>query len=128
MKFESIDAYLATLNEPQRSTLSALRRTICDIIPDAEETISYNMPGFRLHGKVVAGFAAFKNHVSYFPHSGSVIPALGDAVKDYDGNAGTLRFASDKALPKTLVKKLIDTRIQQVLAEQAKKSKAKTKK
>jgi uncharacterized protein YdhG (YjbR/CyaY superfamily) len=71
MSQQEIDDYLANLDEPKRTTLQQLRQTIQSIIPDAEQGISYGMPAFRLHGKVIAGFAAFKNHLSYLPHSGS---------------------------------------------------------
>jgi hypothetical protein len=59
-----IDAYLADVDEPKRSTLQRLRQTILEVIPDAEEGISYGLPAFRVQGTVVAGFAAFKNHLS----------------------------------------------------------------
>ena len=72
MASSEIDAYLAGVEEPKRSTLQELRQTILEVIPEAEGGISYQVPAFRLHGKVVAGFAAFKNHLSYLPHSGSV--------------------------------------------------------
>src|SRR5471030_1706715 len=72
-----VDKYLRSLEQPKRGTLEALRRTILDIIPEEEQCISYGMPALRMQGKVIAGFAAFKNHLSYFAHSGSVIPKLG---------------------------------------------------
>jgi hypothetical protein len=71
-----IDEYLATLDEPKRTTLASVRDTIMAILPEAERYISYGMPAFKLRGKTIAGFAAFKNHLSYLPHSGSVIPQL----------------------------------------------------
>jgi len=114
MSRREVDAYIAALEEPKRSTLRKLRETIESIVPDAEQVISYGMPGFRLNGRVVAGFAAFKNHLSYLPHSGSVVPALGDAVKGYVYTAGSLHFPIDKPLPKSLVKKLIDVRLKQI--------------
>ena len=101
------------LGEPQRSTLADLRRTIMELVPEAEEIISYGMPAFRLQGKVVAGFAAFKQHVSYFPHSGSVLPSLKNDLKGYETSKGTLRFASDTPLSRALVKKLLKVRIDQ---------------
>jgi uncharacterized protein YdhG (YjbR/CyaY superfamily) len=67
------------LDEPKRSTLSRLRQTILDVAPDAEQCTSYGVPAFKVHGKAIAGFAAFKNHLSYLPHSGSVFPELADA-------------------------------------------------
>ncbi|MHB8380392.1 MAG: iron chaperone [Acidimicrobiales bacterium] len=113
MSSAEIDAYLAALAEPQRSTLTDLRRMIMEIVPEADEIIAYGMPAFRLHDKVVAGFAAFKNHVSYFPHSGSVLPSLKKDVKGYATSTGTLRFAPDEPLPRALVENLIAVRIDQ---------------
>jgi uncharacterized protein YdhG (YjbR/CyaY superfamily) len=115
---QEVDRYLAAVDEPGRSTLGALRQTIAELIPDAEECISYGMPGFRLQGKMVAGYAAYKNHLSYFPHSGSVIHELAGDLTKYETNAGTLRFPLDKPLPKRLVKKLVDVRIRQALKKQ----------
>ena len=77
MAAEDIDGYLASLEEPKRSTLEALRRSILDVVPEAEQCISYGMPAFKVQGKTVAGFAAFENHLSYLPHSGSVLGELG---------------------------------------------------
>ena len=115
MSKRDVDKYLASIELPKRRTLEALRRTILEIIPHAEQCISYGMPAFKLEGKVIAGFAAFKNHLSYLPHSGSVIPALGDAVAQYKRTRGALQFAVDKPLPRTLVKKLIALRKKQAL-------------
>lgn len=76
MARQDVDGYLAGLSEPQRGTLEHLRQGILDLLAGAEEGVSYGMPAFRIHGQVVSGFAAFKDHLSYFPHSGSVLPAL----------------------------------------------------
>lgn len=109
-----IDDYLAAIDEPKRSTLQKLRLTIRGFIPDAEECISYGMPAFRLEGKVIAGFAAFKNHLAYLPHSGSVLAKLSEDLAGYESTPGSLHFPIDKPLPKALVKKLIDTRLKEV--------------
>ena len=109
-----IDEYLDALDEPKRKTLQELRQTILGIIPNAEECISYGMPAFRLDGKVIAGFAAFKNHLSYLPHSGSVIPKLSEDLAGYKSTEGSLHFPIDQPLPKALVKKLIATRLKDV--------------
>jgi uncharacterized protein YdhG (YjbR/CyaY superfamily) len=114
-----IDDYLAALDEPKRTTLQALRQTIHGIIPHAEECISYGMPAFRLEGKVIAGFAAFKNHLAYLPHSGSVLGDLADDLAGYDSTPGSLHFPIDKPLPKSLVKKLIATRLEDVRKKSA---------
>ena len=109
-----VDAYLAALDEPKRTTLERLRTTILEIVPDAEQCIAYGAPAFKLEGKVISGFAAFKNHVSYLPHSGSVLPALADDVDRYSMSKGALRFPIDEPLPKALVKELIAVRRRQL--------------
>jgi uncharacterized protein YdhG (YjbR/CyaY superfamily) len=113
MSKADIDNYLASLEEPKRKTLEALRRTILDIIPEAEQCISYGVPAFRLQVKVIAGFAAFKNHLNYLPHSGSVFSELGDAISQYTFSSGALGFPVDKPLSRTLVMKLIAIRKRQ---------------
>lgn len=109
-----VDDYLAGLDEPKRSTLQHVRQSIRQVIPDAEECISYGMPAFRYQGKTVAGFAAFKNHLSYLPHSGSVLPALADDLVGYEQTTGSLHFAVDQPLPSALVDKLVTTRLKQL--------------
>lgn len=121
MSKKEVDAYLATLNEPKRSTLSELRQTILTIIPDAEECISYGSPAFRLEGKLVAGFAAFKEHLSYFPHSGSVFIAMPSEVSSYPTSKGALRFEVDAPLPRSLVERLLTVRIDQMREDQARR-------
>jgi uncharacterized protein YdhG (YjbR/CyaY superfamily) len=81
MSAADVDEYLRGIEEPKRSTLEALRQTILEIIPDAEQVISYKVPAFRVEGRIVAGFAAFKDHLSYLPFSGSVLPALASELE-----------------------------------------------
>ena len=114
---DEIDQYLADLEEPKRSTLQRLRQTILEVVPEAEEGISYQVPAFRIDGKVIAGFAAFKNHLSYLPHSGSVFPSLRDEVAGYKTSTGALQFPVDSPLPKHLVEQLIRVRIAQAFPE-----------
>ena len=111
MYAEEVDDYLRALEEPKRSTLEALRRTILEIVPDAEEVISYRVPAFRLGGRTIAGFAAFKHHLSYLPFSGSVLPRLADELTGYTMTKSALHFPIDRPLPKTLVEKLIELRL-----------------
>lgn len=115
MSEQEVDAYLASLDEPKRSTLEALRQTILEVVPDAEQCISYGAPAFRVQGKVIAGFAAFKNHLSYLPHSGSVFPEVGSEIGNYPTSSGALRFPVDEVLPKALVERLVTIRKRQAL-------------
>ena len=117
MSSAEIDDYLAVLDEPKRSTLEQLRRTILEVLPEAEEGIAYQLPSFRVDGVVVAGFGAFKNHLSYFPHSGSVLPVLAEELASYQTSRGTLRFAVDDPLPRSLVERLIEVRVAQALLQ-----------
>ena len=113
MTAREIDEYLASLEEPKRSTLAQLRVTIMEIVPDAEQGISYGMPAFKLRGKTIAGFAAFKEHLSYLPHSGSVIPELAAETAGYTSTKGSLHFPVDEPLPKPLVRRLLNVRMRQ---------------
>jgi len=109
----SVEDYLAALPEQQRSALEKLRRTIKAAAPDAIELISYQMPAFKLEGRFLVSFAAFKNHCSFFPASDAVMNALGKELKPYFSGKGTLRFLPAKPLPAALVKKIVKLRIQE---------------
>ena len=113
----TIDEYLSALSADKRDALQALRRTVRSVAPAAEECISYGMPAFRVHGKTIAGFAAFKKHLSYLPHSGSVFPELTDELAGYTKSTGALRFEIDQPLPQDLVEKLIAVRLRQASVE-----------
>ena len=114
MAHPDIDSYLAEQDDADRDALERLRRSIRAVVPDAEECISYGMPAFRLGGKVIAGFAAFKTHLSYLPHSGSVLPAMAEELAGYTQTKGSLHFTADHPLPDTLVASLIATRLRQL--------------
>jgi len=109
-----VDEYLRGLEEPKRGTLETLRSTILEIVPEAEQIISYGMPAFRVGGKTVAGFAAFKEHLSYLPFSGSVLSQLDDELQGYTMTKSALHIAVDEPLPKPLVEKLIAVRLAEI--------------
>jgi uncharacterized protein YdhG (YjbR/CyaY superfamily) len=71
------------------------------------------MPAFRVDGKVVAGFAAFKNHLAYLPHSGDVLPELADDLVGYEYTSGSLHFPIDEPLPDDLVRRLVEAKLTQ---------------
>jgi uncharacterized protein YdhG (YjbR/CyaY superfamily) len=87
-----------------------LRRSVLEVVPDAEQCISYGMPAFKVLGKTIAGFAAFKEHLSYLPHSGLVLVELHDDVAGYRVTKGSLHFAVDQPLPDDLVRRLVEAR------------------
>ncbi len=110
----TVDEYLEAAPEPHRSTLKALRKTLRNLLPEATETISYNVPAFKMSGKAIAGYAHFKNHCSYFPHSGRVLTELEAELDAYDWDKGTLRFPIDQPLPPELVARLVQVRLTQL--------------
>ena len=109
-----VDNYIGALPDWQQAICGRLRdpirRTILEIDPDAEQVISYKVPAFRVDGRIVAGFAALKDHLSYLPFSGSVLPALANGLEAYTMTKSALHFPVDRPLPKTLVRKLIAAR------------------
>jgi uncharacterized protein YdhG (YjbR/CyaY superfamily) len=111
---QEVDTYLRGLDESARATLQELRKTIAGIVPEADEGMAYGAPVFRLRGQAIAGFAAFKNHLSYLPHSGTVLATLQDDVAGYVTSQGALQFPIDRPLPKKLVKKLISGRLAEI--------------
>jgi uncharacterized protein YdhG (YjbR/CyaY superfamily) len=110
---KNVDEYLARVPEPARGTLNKIRATIRSAVPpEATEAISWGMPAFKYKGQLMA-YAAFSNHCSLFPMSGSLIEALKNELKDFQTSKGTIRFPVDKPLPAALVKKLVKARIAQ---------------
>ena len=79
--------------------------------------MSYRLPAFKVRGKTIAGFAAFKSHLSYLPHSGSVFPELKDELMGYTTSTGALRFDIGQPLPVPLVEKLIAVRLRQAFPD-----------
>lgn len=114
MPAEEVDEYLRSVDEPKRSTLQALREMVLDIVPEAEQGISYRVPAFRVRGKVVAGFAAFNDHLSYLPFSGSVLGQLAEELQGYTRTKSALHFPVDRPLPIALVQKLIAERLREI--------------
>src|SRR4051812_49669101 len=109
-KPESVDAYLARLTSDKRAALEKLRRAIKSAAPGAEECISYQIPAFRLDGKILVWFGAAKDHCSFYPGAAPIAEHRADLAR-YKTSKGTIRFPADQPLPATLVKKLVRARI-----------------
>src|ERR1022692_470694 len=106
----SVDEYLASVPEPARTTLQKVRAVIRTIAPpEATEGISYGIPTFKYKG-MLASFAAFSDHCSLFPGAGPTVEFKNE-LKAFQTSKGTIRFAPDKPLPATLLKKLLKARI-----------------
>ena len=109
-KPESIDAYLAGLTSDKRAALEKLRRAINAAAPGAEECISYQLPAFRLDGKILVWFGAATKHCSFYPGAAPIAKHAAE-LEGYMTSKGTIRFPPDEPLPAALVKKLVRARI-----------------
>jgi uncharacterized protein YdhG (YjbR/CyaY superfamily) len=108
----TVAEYLAKVAPEARATLEKLRQTIRAVAPQAVEVISYQVPTFKLNGRMLVSYAAFKNHCSFFPGA-SPIKAYEADLKSYQTSKGTIRFPTGQPLPATLVKKLVKARIKE---------------
>jgi len=109
----TVDAYLASVPEPARSTLNKVRAGIRAVVPaETTEVISYRIPAFRYKG-VLVWYAAFSDHCSLFP-TASVIKKFKDELKNFRVSKGTIHFPVDKPLPAALLKRMVKARIAEI--------------
>lgn len=118
---KNVQAYFASLPKEQRSPLQKLRETIAAAAPEAEEGITYSMPGFLLGGKGFVAYAAFKDHYSLFPMSTRAINEHRDELGARVTGKGTIAFEYGRPLPAALVKKVVRTRLAEATARQTKR-------
>ena len=107
---KTVRGYLSAVPREQRAALEKLRSTIKSIVPDATEVISYDIPTFKLDGRMLVSYAAFKHHCSFFPGAGPIKMHAND-LKSFQTSKGTIQFTPERPLSTTLVKKLVKTRI-----------------
>lgn len=111
--FNNIDEYITSVPKGVQERLQELRTVIKEEIPEAVETISYQMPTFKLNGKNLVHFAAFKNHIGFFPTASNLESEIPEAAA-YRTGKGTLQFSLDKPLPLPLVRKIIAFRVREL--------------
>jgi uncharacterized protein YdhG (YjbR/CyaY superfamily) len=107
----TVEGYLASVPPDARDAMETIRRTVKATAPEATETISYRMPAFKDHGRILVYYAAFKDHCSIYPVSDAVKAALGDALTPYFSGKGTIRFPLEKPIPVAFVKKVVKARL-----------------
>ena len=113
-RMSPVDAHIRKFSGVQRESLEKLAAIIREVLPDAEECISYGMPCFKVDGKAVAHIEGFKAHNSYFPGSGTVTALFGDLPAGYTTTKGGIKFPLDTCPTKTLVKKLVKARLREI--------------
>ena len=111
-QFETIDKYIESYPEKVQSVLEKMRQTIRKAAPEAIEAISYQMPTFKLNGKNLVHFAAFKNHIGFYPIP-SGIKAFKKELSQYKVGKGSVQFPLDKPVPYDLVRKIVVFRMKE---------------
>lgn len=106
-----VDAYLAGLPPGHRELLQRLREKVRALAPDAEETISYGMPTFKLNRKFLLSYAGWKNHCSIYPWTDSLVDRHAAALDGYERTQGSLHFTPERPLPEPAVEDLVRSRI-----------------
>jgi uncharacterized protein YdhG (YjbR/CyaY superfamily) len=109
----SVEEYLSALPAEPRTALEQLRATIKTAAPQATEAISYQMPAFKDQGRFLVSYAAFKDHCSLFPATQAVRDRLGKELEPYLSGKGTIRFAAEEPLRATLVKAIVEIRLEE---------------
>jgi uncharacterized protein YdhG (YjbR/CyaY superfamily) len=107
---EGVDNYIANLPLEQQIALERVRQIIINTVPEAVEFISYKMPAYHCHG-MIGGFAAFKNHCSFFPWNAKTIEDFATELKDFKTSAGTIQFTPEKPIPEALLQKILRYRV-----------------
>ena len=108
----TVDDYLDAAPEPQQTTLRKLRSMLRALLPDAEEGMSYGVPAFKINGKPVAGYAQFKAHCGFYPHSSSVLSRVEtDLIAGHEVAKGTLRFSIEEPPSEALVRCVVELRM-----------------
>jgi uncharacterized protein YdhG (YjbR/CyaY superfamily) len=111
----SIDDYIAGFPPETQARLEEIRAVIREEAPEATETISYAIPTFDLRGRHLCHFAAFRNHLSFFP-TGHGADAFADELKAYKGGRGTVQFPYTQPLPADLIRRMVRYRVDRVEA------------
>jgi uncharacterized protein YdhG (YjbR/CyaY superfamily) len=104
--FHSVDEYIKTHPQAERSILQRVRSAIRKALPGAEEVISYQIPAYKLHGLAVLAFAGWKQHYSLYPATGNVVATLGAKLAPYKVSKGTIRFPLSQPVPVKLIERI----------------------
>ena len=119
IKFKSVEEYISFFPKETQIILNELRKIIRNTAPKAEEKISYNMPAF-FQEDVVVYFAAYKNHIGFYP-TPSGVKAFQKDISKYKSSKGAIQFPIDKPLPVKLITQIVKFRLQENLNKSKKR-------
>jgi uncharacterized protein YdhG (YjbR/CyaY superfamily) len=105
-RFASVDAYLQAQPLPVQPVLARVRLALRKALPRAEETISYNIPTYKLDGRAIIYFAGWKQHYSIYPASAQMVAAFATELAPYEIEKGTIRFPLAEKVPAALIERL----------------------
>ena len=110
-QYRTIDEYISGFPAEVQEILEKIRQTIHKAAPEAGETISYQMPTFKMKGNLVH-FAAFKNHIGFYP-TPSGTEAFQKELARYKGGKGSIRFPLDQPIPYSLIERIVKFRVKE---------------
>ena len=113
MVYKTIDEYIEKAPKETQSRLKELRAFIKNLAPDATETISYQIPTYKLNGKYLVYFAGWKSHIALYPTTSSM--EVSEEISKYRTGKGTFQFPNDQPLPMDIIRKIVQIRIQENL-------------
>ena len=112
-KYKDIDTFISSYPKNVQVILRILRTTIKNSAPKSEEAISYGIPTFRINGKNLVHFSAYKHHIGFYPTS-SGIEAFQRELVTYKSSKGAVQFPIDKPLPLGLIEKIVKFRVKEL--------------
>ena len=118
---EKVDKYIASQPRESREELEKLRTAIKAAAPGAEEVISYGMPAFKYEGRMLVGFANYKNHIGFYPWDSKTVTLFKNELKGLPTSVGAIQLVKTKPIPVTLIKKIVKTRMKENLIKNKKK-------
>ena len=115
---KNVAGYIAGFPRPVQTILTRVRNIVRKAVPNADEGISYQIPTYKVQGRPVLYFAAFKEHYSIYPSNAALVAAFKDELERYELSKGTIRFPLSEPVPVTLIERIATFRAKEVAVQQ----------
>jgi len=123
IKFLSVTEYMASLGELQQTRMEQIRKLVKETAPQAEELLSYGMPAFKLHKRILIYYAAHTNHIGFYPASLTIFKVFAGELQGLAYSRGTIRLQNNTEIPLDLIRKIIEFRAMENLEKEIIKEK-----